>query len=245
MLNFSFRCYNGRRKETNMEFVKKSLSKWVQAILILVVGILTIVAGAQMGNTSMDALLNGNGSAETIKSISLVLGWSLIVIGSIGIVAGLLSTILSKAGFASAAITAGLTLAIGIWLVVRQEAGKLMFVLIGFVPYVMIVVGAVLFADAAFLVVNGIRNKALKQALPAAIIGALVAIASIVLGALCIATNEGGDTIIPSNVQLIIFGVILLIYACFSILATFVSLPMVTVVAVQKDEDDPQGDHQA
>ena len=80
-----------------MELIKKSLSKWIEAVLVLVVGILVIVAGAQMGNTSMDALINGNGSAETIKSISLVLGWSFIVIGSTGILGALISSIFAKA----------------------------------------------------------------------------------------------------------------------------------------------------
>ncbi len=232
-----------------MEFVKKSLTNWVKAVLILVIGILVIVAGAQMGNTSMDALVNGDGSAATIQSISLVLGWSFIVIGSLGIIGGLLGSALSKAGFATAAISAGITLAVGIWLVVRQEAGKLMFVLIGFVPFVMIVVGAILAADAAFLIVNGIREKSIKKAIPAIAFGFIIAVASIVLGALCIATKEGGDTIIASNVQLIIFGCILLIYACFLVLATFVSIPLVTVVSVNKREDvidsTADKDHQA
>ena len=220
-----------------MELIKKSLSKWIEAVLVLVVGILVIVAGAQMGNTSMDALINGNGSAETIKSISLVLGWSFIVIGSTGILGDLISSI-----FAKADIVSGVTLAIGIWLVVRQEAGKLMFVLIGFVPFVMIVVGAVLAAHAAFLVVNGIRYKIAKRSLPAAISGFAIAVVSIVLGSLCIATVENGNTIIPSNVQLIIFGVILLVFALFLILATFISAPFITVVAVDEGEDQ---NHQA
>ena len=219
-----------------MEFVKKSLSKWVEAALILVIGILVIVAGAQMGNTSMDALVNGNGSADTIKSISLVLGWSFIVIGSIGILAGLFASVFSKAGFAAAAISAGVTLAAGIWLVVRQQAGNLMFVLIGYVPFVMIVVGAVLAVDAGFLGFKGFKDKAIKKALPAMIFGLVIAVASIVLGALCIATTENGDTVIASNVQLIIFGIILVIYACFLVLATFVSIPLIAVVTVKKDE---------
>lgn len=220
-----------------MEFVKKSLMKWIEAALILVVGILVIVAGAQMGDTSVDALINGgNGSAETLASISLVLGWSFIVIGSLGILGSLLGSIFSKAGFAAAAIGAGVTLAIGIWLAVRQQAGNLMFVLIGFVPFVMIVVGSVLAVDAGFICFKGIKEKAVKKALPAVIFGAIIAIASIVLGALCIATKEGGDTVIASNAQLIIFGVILVIYALFLVLATFVSIPLVTAIVVKESK---------
>lgn len=217
-----------------MELIKRSLSKWIESILTLVVGILVIVAGAQMGNTSMDALINGNGSADTIKSISLVLGWSFIVIGSIGIIGAVISAIFSKSGFT--AIAAGVTLAVGIWLVVRQEAGKLMFVLIGFVPYVMIVVGAVLAVGAAFLVLNGVRTKVFKSALPTIVVEALLAIASIILGSLCIATAENGNTIIASNVQLIIFGIILVIYAIIGILATFIRIPFVTILGVQKND---------
>ena len=221
-----------------MEFVKKSMSKWIEAVLVLVVGILVIVAGAQMGDTSTDALVNGNGASDTIKSISLVLGWSFIVIGSLGVLGGLFAAIFSRAGFASATISASLVLSVGIWLAAKQQAGNLMFVLIGFVPFVMIVFGAVLVFDAFFAGYRAIKGKEIKKALPPLIFGLVVAIASIVLGALCIATGENGDTIIASNAQLIIFGIILVIYSAFLVLATFVSIPLVAVVTVKDEGKD-------
>ena len=84
--------------------------------------------------------------------------------------------------------------------------------------------------DALLLVVNAVRQKAMKMAVPAVIFGVIMAVVSIVLGALCIAKGNGGDTIIPGNVQLIIFGIVVLVYAIFMGLSTFVVLPAATVV---------------
>lgn len=205
-----------------MKLVRKSLNKWIQAAIMLVVGILVIVAGAQMGK--------GSNPSDALNAISLVLGWTLIVIGSIGIVAGIFAAVVSHEAFATAAMSGGIILAAGIWFCVYREAANLMGVLIGFIPFVMIVVGCILAVDTLLLVINAIRQKAMKMALPAVIFGVIMAVVSIVLGALCIAKGNGGDTIIPGNVQLIIFGIVVLVYAIFMGLSTFVVLPTATVV---------------
>ena len=183
-----------------MKLVRKSLNKWIQAAIMLVVGILVIVAGAQMGK--------GSNPSDALNAISLVLGWTLIVIGSIGIIAGIFAAVVSHEAFATAAMSGGIILAAGIWFCVYREAANLMGVLIGFIPFVMIVVGCILAVDALLLVVNAVRKKAMKMALPAVIFGVIMAVVSIVLGALCIAKGNDGDTIIPGNVQLIIFGIV-------------------------------------
>ena len=54
----------GRKK--NMLFVKERLSSWIQAAIILVVGILCIVAGAAIGNNDPEAAKN------TIDAMSVV-----------------------------------------------------------------------------------------------------------------------------------------------------------------------------
>ena len=71
----------------------------------------------------------------------------------------------------------------------------------------------------------------MKKAIPAFVVGLVVSAASIVLGALCLAKNSNGDTIITQGAQLIIFGVILIVYAAYLVLATFV--PTVEVVVVK------------
>ena len=59
-----------------MDLIKRSLSRWIQAALILVIGILCIVAGA-----------SGNGNPNTAQNatdaISIVIGIVLIVIGAL------------------------------------------------------------------------------------------------------------------------------------------------------------------
>lgn len=65
-----------------------------------------------------------------------------------------------------------------------------------------------------------------------------MALVSIVLGALCIAKGQGGDTIIPGNVQLIVFGIVILVYAIFMGLSTFVVLPAATIVVSKTIHSD-------
>ena len=151
-----------------MKLVRKSLNKWIQAAIMLVVGILVIVAGAQMGK--------GSNPSDALNAISLVLGWTLIVIGSIGIIAGIFAAVVSHEAFATAAMSGGVILADGIWFCVYREAANLMGVLIGFIPFVMIVVGCILAVDALLLVVNAVRQKAMKMALPAVIFGVIMAV---------------------------------------------------------------------
>ena len=67
-----------------------------------------------------------------------------------------------------------------------------------------------------------------KKALPAVIVGYVVAAIAVVMGALCLAD------VIKGNVQLIIFGILVAVYAVFMVLGTFVNIP--TTVVVVKEE---------
>lgn len=228
-----------------MEFVKKSINKWIEAALILTIGILIVVAGAQLGNTTInwESGTVNNPSEDALNAISLVLGIAFIAIGSLVIIAALVAAIFNHKGFAAAASGAGMTLAIGIWLVVARTAAQMLMLLLGFVPYALIVVGSVMLVDAAFILVNGIREKAMKKAIPAFVVGLVVSAASIVLGALCLAKNSKGDTIITQGAQLIIFGVILIVYAAYLVLATFVpTVEVVVVKTVGHGEEEKKAD---
>lgn len=207
-----------------MEFVKKSISTWIVAAIILVVGILCIVAGAQIGG-DYEAVMSAD---DTINAISLTLGIAFIVVGSLGIILALVGSLLAKKGFAAGVGVAGVVLAVGIWLVVTKSAGTLIGLLLSFVPYVLVVVGGVMVIDSTFKLVDGIKAKEVKKALPAVIVGYVVAAIAVVMGALCLAD------VIKGNVQLIIFGILVAIYAVFMVLGTFVNIP--TTVVVVKEE---------
>lgn len=208
-----------------MEFVRKSMGKWIEAAIILVVGILCIVAGAQIGN--------GDASEDTWKAIGMTVSIALIVVGSIGILGAIFAAIFSKKGIAETGTGSAIVLAMGIWLLVEvYSTADIIGLIISFVPYLMLCVGGVVVLDAIAIIIEGIKEKNVKHALAASIVGIIEGAAAIVLGALCIAKNGNGETIIPWNVQLIIFGVILALYGCFMALATFVTIPAVAVVAV-------------
>lgn len=201
-----------------MEFVKKSLSQWITALVILVVGILCIVAGAQSSGAS-------NGGAY--EGISVFLGIVFIIIGSIGVLFGLVAAAFLKKGLASAALSSGIILAAGIFLLVNQNtAGTLIWIFILLVPYILIVIGSILAVNALMILIFAIMKKGIGKALAAVILGLAVATISIVIGCLGI----GNDPVIAHNVQFIIFGIVLVVFAAFLVLATFINVP--TVVAV-------------
>ena len=209
-----------------MELVKKSIGKWITAAVILVIGILCIVAGAAAGDQS---------GADAYKGISLTLGITFIIIAALAIVLGLVGSILTKneTAFLTAGVGAAVTLAAGIFFVNNEyTAGNLIDLFIYFVPYVLIVVGAVIAVDATLTLVFAIVKKNFSKVLVAVIIEYIIAAVSIVLGCLAI----GNDPVIKHNVQLVIFGVIVIVYALFMVLETFVSVPTVVVIA-KKDND--------
>ncbi len=209
---------NGERKEFFMDLVKRSLSKWINAAIVLTVGILVIVMGALVGK---------EGSAEAAEAISVVLGVVLIVVGAIALALAIVAGILTKLGFAAAGIPAGLVLALGISLVAGKYAAGLITLFLYIIPFLLIVVGAIIIADAVFTMVLAIKAKG---KFIAQIVAIVIGVVALVLGALCV----GNDPVIPQNAQLIVFGIILCIYAAIMVLGTFFKLPAATVVVVTK-----------
>ena len=209
-----------------MSFVKERLGKWIEAAIILTVGILCIVAGAAMGGNDWEAARNA------LDSISVVLGIILIVVGSLAIVLGVVVVLLAKKGFLPVALPGGVLLAFGISLVIGKYAATLIQIFLYVLPFLLICVGAVILCEAIFTLVFAIKDKKVKAVLVLVIVFAIVAIASIVLGALCI----GKDPVIKTNVQLIVFGIVLVLMACLQVLSTFVKVPTIVVIAKEEKE---------
>ena len=115
-----------------MQFVKERLGKWIQAAIILTVGILCIVAGAVMG--SNDPM----GAADALDAISLVLGIVLIVVSSLSLLLAIVVAVLAKKGFAAVAFPGAALLALGISLCVAKYAATLITLLITVVPYLLL-----------------------------------------------------------------------------------------------------------
>ena len=209
-----------------MSFVKERLGKWIEAAIILTVGILCIVAGAAMGGNDWEAARNA------LDSISVVLGIILIVVGSLAIVLGVVVALVAKKGFLPVALPGGVLLAFGISLVIGKYAATLIQIFLYVLPFLLICVGAVILCEAIFTLVFAIKDKKVKAVLVLVIVFAIVAITSIVLGALCI----GKDPVIKTNVQLIVFGIVLVLMACLQVLSTFVKVPTIVVIAKGEKE---------
>lgn len=213
-----------------MNFVKERLGKWIEAAIILVVGILCIVAGAMWGGKDPEA------AQKALDGISQILGIVLVVVGSLAIVLGIVVALLAKKGFALVALPGGILLALGISLLVAKYAATLIMIILTVIPYLLLCVGGVFLIDAIFNLVFAIKDKRVKPALAGIIFMMVLAVAAIVVGALCIGKNP----VIGQSVQLIIFGIIVCLVACLMVLLTFVRLPAVVVLTKEESKEAEQ-----
>jgi len=199
-----------------MDFVKKNIAKWACALVLLVVGILCIVAGAAS---------DGQTAGSAYEGISITIGVALLVISSLVLILALVASILSKGDtkFGVAAIGVSTTLALGIFFIANKGlGGELIWLFLNFVPYVLIVVGAIVACDVILTLIFGIiKKQQVKALIIATVISVLFAAVAIILGALMI----GDDPVIAKNTQLIIFGIIIVIFAVLAALATFITMP--------------------
>ena len=185
-----------------MEIVRKSISKWIVAVVVLVIGILCIVAGS-----SNDA------KAGAYEGISVTIGVTLIVIASLSILLALITTILSKGKvmFIALGAASATTLATGIFFVTYKGlGGELIEILINYIPFVLLCIGAIIAVDAILVLVFGLQDKEkAKSSAIAATVEFVIAAIAIVLGALMV----GDNSVISKSAQMITFGIILVIYS--------------------------------
>ena len=212
-----------------MLFVKERLSSWIQAAIILVVGILCIVAGAAIGSNNLETAKN------TIDAMNIVIGIVLIVVGSLSLILSVLVAVLAKKGFAAVAAPCAILVALGASILVWGYFYSFIDILIKVIPFLLIALGAIVLADAIFTYVLALKAKEGKKALTGLIVGCLVAAVAIVLGALCIG-SANTEPVIKYGAQLIVFGIVVCLVACFQIILTFVKLPSAVVVVSKKEE---------
>lgn len=185
-----------------MELVRKSISKWIVSAVVLVIGILCIVAGAASGEARVDAY----------TGISMTMGITLIVIAGLSILVALIATILSKgkAPFIATGAASAATLATGIFFVADRTLGSnLIWILLNYIPYLLITIGSIVVVDGVLVLVFGFVNKNKKEALYTAIFEFVIAAITIVLGALMV----GDNPVISKDAQIITFGIILILYS--------------------------------
>ena len=204
-----------------MDLVKKSISTWIKAAIVLTVGILVIVMGALLGK---------EGGAEAAEAISVVLGVVLIIVGTLALVLAIVAGVISKTGFAAAGMLAGLVLAFGISLVVGKYAAGLIILLVYIIPFLLIVLGAIIIGDAVFTMILAIKAKG---KFIAQIVAIVIGVIALVLGCLCV-----NNAVIPPQAQLIVFGIVLVIYATLMVLGTFFKLPVAVVVIQEQKEEE-------
>lgn len=185
-----------------MKLVRQNLSKWILAAIVLVCGILCIVAGAS---------INNGGAAGAADAISMVLGITLIIVGSLSVALAVFVTVSEKKGFATVALAGAVVLAIGISLVVGKYAFDLIGLFLYIIPYLLLALGIVLVADSVFKCVFA------RKFLVSVVVALCVGVVAIVLGALCV----GNDPVIKQDVQLIVFGVIVVLTALLQFAVPF------------------------
>ncbi len=185
-----------------LTLIKKHYQKLIISVLTFIVGILCIIVGAASGETSADAYQN----------IGRVIGVSLIIIGSIAVVCALCLTILTRRNAIGLAGGSASLLAAGIYLVVNETVcGTLILLFIYYVPYFLLVTGVLSVAEVIVTALLSIKQDSFKNILITLIVGSIGGVIAIVIGALAV----GNDPVISHNVQMIIFGIILMLVALF------------------------------
>lgn len=185
-----------------LTLIKKHYQKLIISVLTFIVGILCIIVGAASGETS----------AEAYQNIGRVIGVSLIIIGSIAVVCALCLTILTRRNAIGLAGGSASILAAGIYLVVNETVcGTLILLFIYYVPYFLLVTGILSVAEVIVTALLSIKQDSFKNILITLIVGSIGGVIAIIIGALAV----GNDPVIPHDVQMIIFGVILMLVALF------------------------------
>ncbi len=190
-----------------LTLIKKHYQKLIISILTFIVGILCIIVGAATGSTS----------AEAYENIGRVIGVTLIILGSISVIAALCLTMLTRRNAIGLAGGSASILAAGIYLVVNQTVcGTLILLFIYYVPYFLLVTGILSVCEVLITALLSIKQSSIKNILVTLIIGSIGGVIAIVIGALAV----GNDPVISHNVQMIIFGVILILVSLFIITTT-------------------------
>jgi len=204
-----------------MNFVKKSLSKWISGAIILVIGILCIVAGA-----------TNSASGAASDAISVVSGIIALVLGVAELTAAIMPSAMARKSFVIPALSGAILIALGICFIVSKMVAYIITLFIVIAPYLFIVIGALVLVDTIVNIIRIAKAKLVKKNLTPFIIAIVVSVAAIVIGALCVGSNP----VISGNVQMIVFGIMLVFVALFVVLITFVKMPD-TVVAFIKVKD--------
>jgi hypothetical protein len=215
-----------------MKDLSKKISLWITAAIVLTIGILCIVAGAAAGDKA---------GADAYKGITMVLGIVSLVIASLALLFALINSIVNKKGFAAEGLGAAMLLSIGIFFIVRETtASNLIALVLDFIPFLLIVAGAIILVDAILSIVFGIIKKELKNEIAGIVVEIVVALVAIILGSLCLIKKDNGDTIINMNARFIILGIILCLYSVYILLLSF--FKPVAVVAIVASKDDTKKD---
>ena len=207
-----------------MKNLTKSIPAIISSLIVLVIGILCIVVGAS-GNRVSDGAYEG---------ISLTIGITLLIISSLVLILALVASIMSKGetSFRTPAIGVSIVLALGIFFVANQKtAGGLIGLFLDFIPFVLVVVGSIIIADAILVLIFGALKKNIKVAAVGAIVTILVGAIAVLLGALMI----GNDPVISKDAQWIFFGILLVVYALLFCAAT-----LIVLIASKKEQKEDE-----
>lgn len=168
------------------KFSNDNLRTLIVSIVLLVIGIL-FCCSLSMGT----------------KALSIVIGISLIVLGATMLATSYLAT---KGLIAGVAIGGGSVLAIGIMFIVDNLAG----LIIGYVPFFLIVVGSIIIVDAILAV--ALRKEGIVVFVVEFLIGAI----ALVLGC-CLRYVDGF-----AEYTALIVGIIIILYSVYSIVKIFI-----------------------
>lgn len=163
-----------------MKITKNSIKLLIIAGVILVFGILFCCARTDI--------------------ISVMMGIILIAAGGLIIIGSLVTKkrLLNSEGFIGGALTA-----LGIFFLVYDFAGNLASIILGYTPYLMILIGSILIVDAVLTIIQDKKN------IVAFVIELVIGIACLTLGICSLTVDSFKDN------ALLILGILMIVYAIY------------------------------
>jgi hypothetical protein len=201
-----------------MQVIRQHFSRFITATILFLIGLICFFSGIIL-------VIDTSETIYTVNALLLFVGIPIILVSSFVILASLLNAFITtnEQSFAGATIGAGAALGAGIFIVANKNAGSLILSFVDYLPYFVIVEGLILLIDSAFNYVYGYRIKRNKPALYTVIIELAVSVIALTLGFLSL-------YYLDEEVQLIIFGIVLMLYAIFVILQCYSIVPSSSII---------------
>ena len=189
--------------------LKKKIGYWITAAFLILFGVLFIVLGT-------------NYDQDVVNTLDIIIGVLFLIEGSAAI---LVSVLVKKQFVSPLSLSGAVSLALGIYCLVKSFINTFLTIFLDFVPYLLIVIASLMILQA---LLTFFLSK--KKDLVLFIIQLVYGLIILTFGILGITVFKDRDT------KFIILGTIICLYATYIVLGSFI--PAILVLAVKNDVEE-------